>query len=63
MTLPSRMKDNADVLGVEHLIWQGQIWSVARDSEGWRPYNGGGMHDPTSITGGSYDHLHVTVKA
>ena len=35
------MKDNADVLGVEYLIWQGQIWSVARDSEGWRPYNGG----------------------
>lgn len=57
------MKDNADVLGVEYLIWQGQIWSVARDSDGWRPYNGGGMHDPASITGGHYDHLHVTVKA
>ena len=56
------MKDNADVLGVEYLIWQGQIWSVARDAEGWRPYNGGGMHDPASITGGHYDHLHVTVK-
>jgi hypothetical protein len=42
------MKDNADVLGVEYLIWQGQIWSVARDAEGWRPYNGGGMHDPAS---------------
>lgn len=27
------MKDNADVLGVEYLIWQGQIWSVARDAE------------------------------
>ena len=57
------MKDNADVLGVEYLIWQGQIWSVARDADGWRPYNGGGMHDPASITGGHYDHLHVTVKA
>lgn len=56
------MKDNADVLGVEYLIWQGQIWSVARDAEGWRPYNGGGMHDPASITGGHYDHLHLTVK-
>ena len=42
------MKDNADVLGVEYLIWQGKIWSVARDAEGWRPYNGGGMHDPAS---------------
>ena len=56
------MKDNADVLGVEYLIWQGQIWSVARDTEDWRPYNGGGMHDPASITGGHFDHLHVTVK-
>jgi len=57
------MKDNAEALGVEYLIWQGQIWSVARDAQGWRPYNGGGMHDPASITGGHYDHLHVTVKA
>lgn len=57
------MKDNADVLGVSYLIWQGQIWSVSRDAEGWRPYNGGGMHDPYDVTGGHYDHLHVTVKA
>lgn len=56
------MKDNADVLGVQYLIWQGQIWSLARDADGWRPYNGGGMHDPASITGGHFDHLHVTVK-
>lgn len=46
------------MLGVEYLIWQGKIWSLARDSEGWRPYNGGGMHDPgNAITGGHYDHL------
>lgn len=57
------MKDNADLLGVQYLIWQGKIWSVARDAEGWRPYNGGGMHDPNDVTGGHYDHLHVTVKA
>ena len=57
------MKDNADVLGVSYLIWQGQIWSVSRDADGWRPYNGGGMHDPNDVTGGHYDHLHVTVKA
>jgi len=57
------MKDNAAILGVEYLIWQGQIWSVSRDADGWRPYNGGGMHDPTDVTGGHYDHLHVTVKA
>lgn len=37
--------------------------AVARDANDWRPYNGGGMHDPASITGGRYDHLHVTFKA
>ena len=57
------MKDHADVLGVEYLIWQGKVWSVARADQGWRPYNGGGMHDPASITGGHYDHLHVTAKS
>jgi hypothetical protein len=62
-TVTNWMKDNAQVLGVEYLIWQGKIWSVARDSEGWRPYGGGGMHDPSDITGGHYDHLHVTVRA
>ena len=57
------MKNNASVLGVEYLIWQGRIWSVSRDADGWRPYNGGGMHNPDDVTGGHYDHLHVTVKA
>jgi len=55
------LKTNATKLGVEYLIWQGHIWSVAHDSEGWRPYDGGGMHDPKSVTGGHYDHLHFTV--
>ena len=55
------LKDNAEALGVEYLIWQGQIWSVARSGEGWRPYDGGGMHDPNGVTGGHYDHLHFTV--
>ena len=56
------MQTHAEALGVEYLIWQGKIWSLSRDSEGWRPYNGGGMHDPDNVTGGHYDHLHVTVK-
>ncbi|MGD9959033.1 M23 family metallopeptidase [Nocardioides sp.] len=55
------LKENAKTLGVEYLIWQGRIWSVARAAEGWRPYDGGGMHDPNGITGGHYDHLHFTV--
>ena len=55
------LKANAQTLGVEYLIWQGRIWSVARTSEGWRSYNGGGMHDPNNVTGGHYDHVHFTV--
>lgn len=55
------LKENAKTLGVEYLIWQGRIWSVARNSEGWRAYDGGGMHDPNSVTGGHFDHLHFTV--
>lgn len=54
------MKANAEQLGVQYLIWQGKIWSVARSAEGWRAYDGGGMHDPTSITGGHFDHVHFT---
>lgn len=56
------LKSNADVLGMEYLIWQGRIWSLTQDAEGWRPYNGGGMHNPADITGGHFDHLHITVK-
>lgn len=54
------LKDNAKTLGVEYLIWQGRIWSLARNGEGWRPYGGGGMHDPSSVTGGHWDHVHWT---
>ncbi|MCC4268051.1 M23 family metallopeptidase [Microbacterium schleiferi] len=61
--LTNWLKDHAEVLGVEYLIWQGTIWSLARDAEGWRPYNGGGMHDPGNVTGGHFDHLHITVQA
>ncbi len=56
------LQANADALGVEYLIWQGKVWSLARSDAGWRPYNGGGMHDPASITGGHYDHVHITVR-
>jgi len=57
------LKTHARTLGVEYLIWQGRIWSVARDAEGWRPYNGGGMYDPRNVTGGHYDHLHFTINS
>ncbi len=35
------MKTHAEALGVEYLIWDGKIWSLARNAEGWRPYDGG----------------------
>ena len=57
------MKTHAEALGVEYLIWDGKIWSLARDAEGWRPYDGGGMNDPDSITGSHADHVHVSVRA
>jgi len=56
------LKSHAETLGVEYLIWQGRIWSLTQDAEGWRPYNGGGMHDPADITGSHFDHLHITVR-
>ncbi|WP_409048466.1 M23 family metallopeptidase [Microbacterium sp. HA-8] len=52
------LKDHAEVLGVEYLIWQDQIWSLARDAEGWRDYTRG-----TDITTKHIDHLHITVQA
>ena len=65
---PGRLNQRANIygfkmLGVEYLIWDGKIWSLARDAEGWRPYDGGGMHDPDSITGSHADHVHVSVRA
>nr|WP_245354807.1 M23 family metallopeptidase [Brachybacterium sacelli] len=52
------MKDHADALGVDYLIWQDKIWSLARDDEGWRDYTRG-----TDITTKHIDHLHVTVRS
>lgn len=47
--------------GVHYLIWYGQIWNADRASEGWRPYNGAGVYDPANVTGGHYDHVHISV--
>lgn len=56
------LKDHAEELGVDYLIWDGKIWVLSRDDEGWRDYDGGGMHDPDDPTGGHYDHLHISVQ-
>ena len=50
--------DHTETLGIEYLIWQGRIWSP---NTGWRDYRGGAIYDPGDVTGGHYDHLHITV--
>jgi hypothetical protein len=57
------LKTHAASIGIDYLIWQGRIWSLARAAEGWRPYNGGGMHDPAAVTGGHFDHAHWSSEA
>mgnify|MGYP001160602982 FL=1 len=53
---------NAEVWGVNYVIWQGRVWSSARASQGWRPYTGGGIYDVTSPTGGHHDHIHLSQR-
>ena len=59
--LAADLQAGAAQTGVHYLIWYGQIWSVDHPDHGWRPYNGGGVYDPGDITGGHYDHLHISV--
>jgi hypothetical protein len=50
---------SAGTTGLHYVIWYGKIWS-ARTGQ-WLPYNGGGVYDTTSPTGGHYDHVHVSM--
>jgi len=61
--LASWLRANAVGLGVSYVIFDGEIWSAARDGEGWRVYDGGGVYDPEDPTGGHFDHVHVSVRA
>ena len=45
---------NAQRLRLTYVIWYRRIWSVARASEGWRPYNGLSAHT---------DHVHLSFEA
>ncbi|MFF1820455.1 hypothetical protein ACFVWG_24335 [Kribbella sp. NPDC058245] len=49
----------AATTGVRYVIWYGRIWSARTGA--WRPYNGGGIYNPTDATGGHYDHVHVSM--
>jgi hypothetical protein len=60
-SLAATLQASASQTGVNYLIWYGRTWSVSRADDGWRPYSGGGVYNPASITGGHYDHLHIDV--
>lgn len=49
---------NASRLGVSYLIWQQQIWNVARGDKAWRQ-----MADRGSPTANHRDHVHVTFNS
>ena len=49
---------NASRFGIEYIIFNQRIWSVARNSEGWRY-----MADRGSDTANHIDHVHITVLA
>lgn len=62
--MASWLRENATELRVRYVIWQGRIWyRGTADQDGWgRPYDGGGVYDPSDATGGHYDHVHVSVR-
>ncbi len=60
------LQASAGRTGVHYLIWYGRIWNTERTREGWRPYTGAGVYNttpstPEGITGGHYDHVHISV--
>ncbi|MFF1570311.1 hypothetical protein ACFVY1_44330 [Streptomyces sp. NPDC058293] len=62
--LAAWLRKNAGALDVQYVIWQGRIWSInhPQDQGGWgRPYDHG-LNNPHTVTGGHYDHVHVTTR-
>lgn len=49
---------NAAALGITYIIWNRQIWSVARASEGWRHYSS--SSDPNTA---HTNHVHISFSA
>lgn len=45
--------------GVKYVIWDGKIWTER--TQKWRNYGGGGAYDPGDVTGGHFDHNHVSL--
>lgn len=51
------LRTNAADLGVIEVIYEQQIWTTQRSSEGWRA-----MSDRGSASANHYDHVHISVK-
>lgn len=52
------LQDHQAELGVHYVIWDGKIWNISRDQEGWRTYPGASSPDPNVA---HRNHVHVTV--
>jgi hypothetical protein len=58
-------RENAAALHVRYLIWQGRYWQAGGKDVGggWgERYDGGGVYNTRSATGGHYDHVHVSYQ-
>lgn len=60
---------NATALHIKYLIWQGRYWQAGSRTGtgdvggGWgQRYDGGGVYNTRSATGGHYDHVHVSYQ-
>lgn len=53
--LATYARANATRFGIKYVIWKQHIWSVNRDSEGWRP-----MENRGNDTANHFDHVHVS---
>lgn len=54
--IASFVRANAGRLGVSQVLYAQKIWTVQRNSEGWRSFP-----DRGSVSANHYDHVHVTV--
>ncbi|MFD9850530.1 peptidoglycan DD-metalloendopeptidase family protein [Streptomyces parvus] len=60
------LRTHAEALDVWYIIWQGRIWSVTRPGDqdgGWGRRYDNGLNDASTVTGGHYDHVHVSYKS
>jgi len=57
------LRANAGPLDVAYLIWQGRYWDPSvHDRDGWgTPYRSS-VYDTSDVTGGHYDHVHVSFR-